>query len=226
MSCSILTDKDRIMKITDSLVSHEMEVKVRIGHEKTVFTTRVIKASEDCNRPMLIIQKLIPEYGNALLQSSSAIVLEFSVNGNLCQCPVEYIGINHDLGFSVSLPESIAVEEKRRHDRYVYKYPEVASVLLKWGQGHKEEQDYYVEVVNCSRHGLGLLVSENSNLLRMLKKGDRLQKMRFYTNWAVIEVNGTVVHKTKVETGEHKGSYIVGIQSDEVIEYCKLWRKI
>ena len=59
----------------------------------------------------------------------------------------------------------------------------------------------------------------------MLRKGTKVDRMTFYTGWAVIEVNGTVAHRTKIETGEHSDCYLVGIESDEAIEYCKPWKE-
>ena len=85
---------------------------------------------------------------------------------------------------------------------------------------------YDLPVLNCSRHGLALLITQDDfELLHMLPKGKKVNRMTFYTGWAVIEVNGRVAHKIKIETGEHRGCYLIGIESDEVIEYCKPWKE-
>jgi len=37
---------------------------------------------------------------------------------------------------------------------------------------------------------------------------------------ARINVNGTVKHRTKIDLGKYKGSYILGIESPEIIDSC------
>jgi hypothetical protein len=236
MPWSVLANKDKITKIIDSLVSHKIEAKVRIDDEKTIFTSRFLKTKQEFIpskhewRPTLIIQKLVPEHRNSLLQSSSVILLQFSINKNLCRCPVKYVGIsstNPDSRLIISFPESIEIKEKRREDRFVYEQPEFVSVLFKLPKGRKKEKVYNLNVIDCSSLGLGLLLTEKDfDLLQILSKGDKLHNMSFYTPSAVIEVNGTVVYKTKIQTGKHKGHYVIGIESREIIEYYKSLKEL
>ena len=112
--------------------------------------------------------------------------------------------------------------EKRREDRITYEFPESAYVELKVKKEPKTYKMYGLKVNDCSRHGLGMLITqEDFDLLQLLKGGDELQNMAFFSPWTVLEIDGTVRHKTKIEEGEYKGCYIMGIQSQDIIEPCK-----
>ena len=86
----------------------------------------------------------------------------------------------------------------------------------------KRGKIYNLNVLDCSRHGLGLIVTkEDFDLLEKLRNGDKIKNISFYATWTLIKVAGHVRHKTKIEEGKYKGCYLLGIESPEVIESCK-----
>ena len=66
-----------------------------------------------------------------------------------------------------------------------------------------------------------LVAQKDFDLLEILNKGDKLQDVTFFATWAMIEVDGKVKHKTRIEEGKYKGCYLLGIESPDIIESCK-----
>jgi hypothetical protein len=172
----------------------------------------------------MIIDKLIPEKGNALIQTVLHVTVRFIIKGNTCQCNLKYIGISGfpNIGFIVSFPEKIQIAEKREEERFTYATPEFVSVEFKLGNDGNKEKLYELNVFDYSKHGLGLLITQkNFDLLKMLRKGDKIEDISFFASWTMIKVSGTVKHITKIEDGKYKGCYILGIDSPDIIESCK-----
>jgi hypothetical protein len=196
-----------------------------------VFATKILKFRHDeptskiRKEPELVIEKLIPDRGNALIQSFPDAVVEFTVNVNQCRCAVKYVGISSEypyFGFIVSARGSVEVLERRKEERVVYDLPDFVSAELKLPQGVPDGKVYTLNVVDSSPHGLGILLSKKDfDVLKFVKPGDRLKGITFYAQAAVIRVDGTVRHITRVDWGRHKGSYILGIESQEIIESSK-----
>ena len=114
------------------------------------------------------------------------------------------------------------IKEKRRENRTTYEIPENAYVELKVPREPKTYKMYDLKLNDCSRYGLGMLITqEDFDLLPTLKEGDKLQNMAFFSTWAVSKVDGVVRHKNKIEEGEYKGCYILGVRSENIIEHCK-----
>ena len=113
------------------------------------------------------------------------------------------------------------IREKRKSDRFVYDNPRSVYVELKVRKSLEKAELYDLEVKDCSREGLGMLITRKDfDLLHVLKKGDKLKNMSFFATWSVFKIDGTVKHKTKIEEGEYKGCYILGIKSQEIISNC------
>jgi hypothetical protein len=220
-----------ITKIIEHLISNGTQIKFYVEGENTAFTSRFIKINKEealskiGKGPELVIEKLVPAKGNALIQSSREVVAEFKVNQNVCRFSTKNIGISSTYphyGFIMSFPGSLNVKEKRREERFAYDIPELVSVEFTIGKGPNKGKKYELKVVDSSTHGLGLLVTEEDfDLLESLELGDELKDMTFFAAWAMIKVDGTVRHKTKIETGKNKGLYILGIESAEILESCK-----
>ena len=231
MSWQVLNNKQKIVEIINYLITKKTEIKVRIEDGKTPFTSRVSKISQgDISSsigrgPELIIEKLKPEKGNSLIQSFPQVVLEFFIKDNLCECNVKYNGISSTypyFGFIVSFPDTIRAEEKRKEERITYEIPEFVSVEFRLGKKPKKDKVYSLNVLDCSKHGLGLLVAQKDfDLLEILNKGDKLHDVTFFATWAMIKVDGKVKHKTRIEEGKYKGCYLLGIESPDIIESCK-----
>jgi len=231
MAWLTLDDNQKIMQVIDQVISERIEIKIRVKGEKTLFTSKIIKinhgsiSSEMDRGPELIIEKLFPEKGNPLMGPVPEVAVEFSLNHNPCRCTVECIGSSTTpphVGFIMSFPESLEIEEKRREERLTYDTPVVFSAGFRLAKKSKRDKLYELNVLNCSKHGLGLLVTRKDlDLLRIVKKGDRLDDILLLTSWAMITVSGTVGHVTRIEEGKHKGCYLLGIDSHDIIASCK-----
>jgi len=224
-------DNQKIMGVIHQVISKRIEIRIRVTGEKTLFTSKIIKindggiSSKIQTRPELIIAELFPEKGNFLIRSSPEVAVEFSINQNLCRCTVEYIGLRSTPphgGLIMSFPESLEIEEKRGEDRVTYETPEFISAGFRLAHESKGDKFYHLNVLNCSKHGLALLVTQKDlDLLRTVHKGDRLDDITLLASWAMITVSGTVSHVTKIEEGKHKGYYLLGVDSRDIIEGCK-----
>ena len=231
MTWQTLDNKQKILQLIYQLISDRVEIKIRAKGEKTAFTSKFIKISQDNilseigKKPELIIESLSPAKGNSLIQSLPEVDVEFLINQSLCRCTLEYIGISSThpyFGFILSFPEAMEIEEKRREERFVYELSEFISVEFRLGNKSKEGKLYELNVFDCSKYGIGLIIPpKDFALLRILHKGDRLEDISFFSSWAFIKVNGTVSHITKIQEGKYKGCYILGIDSPDIIESCK-----
>jgi hypothetical protein len=230
MSWLTLDNKQKILQIINYLIFERAEIKISIKEEKSLFSSRLIKLnqedplSETEETPQMIIDKLIPEKGNALIQSVPNVTVGFIIKGNICRCSLKHIGISGfpNIGFIVSFPESIQIAEKRVEERITYETPEFVSVEFRLGNNGNEDKLYELNVYDYSKHGLGLLITQkNVNLLKLMHKGDRIEDITFFASWTMIKVSGTVRHITKIDEGKYKGCYILGIESPDIIESCK-----
>ena len=80
-------------------------------------------------------------------------------------------------------------------------------------------KQYRLHVINYSRHGLGLLVTnKQENLLSIIKPGDKIKDVTFYARWAIIKVDVHVRHISKLDKGPHKGKHVIGVESKDIIE--------
>jgi len=230
MGSIILDNKQKILQVINHLISERTEIKIPMKEEKSVFTSKFIKInqenplSEQRESPQLIIEELSPEKGNILIQSVPDVNVEFFIKENLCRCNLEFIGIrtHPNIGFIVSFPESIKIEEKRREERFTYERPEFVSAEFSLGKKSKKDKPYELNVLDCSEYGLGLLITpKDFELLELMHKGDRIEDIAFFTLWGLIKLNGTVRHITKIKGGEYKGCHLLGIESRDLIESCR-----
>jgi hypothetical protein len=229
MAWLTLDNKRKIMRVIAHLISKGIEIRIRLKGEKTIFASRFINIGHGRisleRGPELIIEKLFPEKGNSLIQSLPEVAVEFSINQNLCRRSLKYLGISSTpphFGFILGFPESLEIEEKRREERFAYEQPGFISVEFRLGKEPKRDRLYQLNVLHCSKHGLGLLITKKDfDLLRILHKGDRLEDIAFFASWAMVKVSGTVSHIMKIEDGKYKGCYHLGIHSPDIIEGYK-----
>lgn len=222
-------DKRKIQEVFDRLVSKNMELKVLLDEQSVRFMSRAVRLnSEDISslgsEPELIIERLFPESGNVLIQSSSEITLEFTLKEHFCRGQAKYVGMSDEypyFGIMVTVPRSLKLtKEKRREKRYSYEIPDFVSVEFSI---MGKDKVYELGVMDCSMHGLGMLITRKDfDLLRLVKPGDRLRDMVLYSENAMIKVDGVIRHLTKMSSGKYKGCYVLGIESPEVIESCKI----
>lgn len=222
-------DRRRIQEIFERMVSKNMELKVLIDEENVRFMSRAIRLNPEeisslGSEPELIIEKLFPEKGNSLIQSSSQVTLEFSIKEHFCRGQARYVGVSNEYPYSgimITLPQSLELaRERRRERRHTYEMPDFVSVAFSI---MGKDKVYDLGVMDCSMHGLGILVTRKDfDLVRLVKPGYRIRDIVFYSENAMIKVDGVVRHLTKMSTGKYKDSYVMGIESPEVIENCKL----
>lgn len=114
------------------------------------------------------------------------------------------------------------IEENRMDERIKYEIPEFVYVEFKLGKKPKEEKVYNLKVMDCSKNGLGMVVTQKDfELLKMVDEGEKLKDMTFFATWAMINVDGTVRHKSKIEDGKYKGCFMLGIETPDIIDSCK-----
>jgi tetratricopeptide (TPR) repeat protein len=112
----------------------------------------------------------------------------------------------------------LEAQEKRREQRIITRIPDFIYVEFSLETRAGNGKHYRLNVINYSSHGIGLLVSEkDSDLLKLLKKGDKIKKITFYASWALITIDTTVRHLTKVDEGPHGGMYVIGVEAQELI---------
>ena len=116
----------------------------------------------------------------------------------------------------------MANAEKRQYERITYDIPDMVYVEFKLGNGQAEDKLYHLEVMNCSEHGIGIIVRDTDyELIEKIQVGDQIQDMFFYSTWTLIKVNGTVRHITEINDDEGRVCYILGIESLDLIENCR-----
>src|SRR4030042_261330 len=230
MSWLTLNNKQKILQVINYLIFERTEIKISIKEEKSLFSSRFIMLNQEDplskteEPPQIIIDKLFPEKGNALIQSVPHVNAGFIIKENICRCSLKYIGISGfpHIGFIMSLPERIQIAEKRKVERFNYETPEFISVQFRLGKDAKKDKLYELNALDYSKHGLGLIITQKDlDLLELLHKGDRIEDIAFFASWTMIKVSGIVRHITKFEDGKYKGCYILGIESSDITESCK-----
>ena len=84
-------------------------------------------------------------------------------------------------------------------------------------------QNCHLDVLNCSENGIGLLVPQKDvEILKTLDPGTVIPNMVFYAPWTLIQADATVRHLTRITTGRHNGEYVLGVESDEIVESSRV----
>jgi hypothetical protein len=227
MKWHVLHNRQKILRILQKSVSNRTEMKVRIRGAKNPFASKLLKIVEAGTllelenleidtEAQLIIEKLNPSKGDALIQSFPDVVMEFLVNESLCQCSSRNTGVSNippHFGFIMSFPEKLEIQEKRREKRTRYEEPKMVSVEFRLPTGQGGDRRYTLNVFDRSKRGFGLLVREKDfGLLKILNRGDKLQNMTFYSESLMLKMDAVVRHKTRIEEGKYRGCYVLGIE--------------
>ncbi len=107
--------------------------------------------------------------------------------------------------------------EEREKDRFSYEQPDLVSVKLRIVKGSEEDRVCVLNVVDSSRSGIALLIPpKDSDLLEFIEDGDKICDMSFFGIGAKIKEDGIVKHVTKIDEGEFKGYYILGVEAVDV----------
>jgi hypothetical protein len=229
VSWGLVKDRRKIQGIFERMASKNMELKILIDEDSVRFMSKVIRLNPEeisslGSEPELIIENLFPEMGNSLIQSSTQLTLEFTIKEHFCRGKAKYVGVSNEypyFGIMITLPQSLELsEERRREKRHIYEMPDFVSVEFSI---MGKDKVYDLGVMDCSQHGLGILVTKKDfDLVRLVKPGDRIRDIVLYSENAMIKVDGVVRHMTKMSAGKYKDSYVMGVESPEVIESCKI----
>ena len=112
------------------------------------------------------------------------------------------------------IPAIITLEDGRKEARVSPDPPGFISAIFRWGKDPVKSQPYELDVLNCSEHGLALLLTEKDHhSLSSLKPGDRISGMTLFAASALTVVNGTVRHKTFIEDGPYQGCFVIGLET-------------
>jgi len=223
-----IRDKLEIQRIFEELIAGDVEVRVQLEGDTTNYLSRIIhidageNASSAVEEPRLTLDKLFPEEGNREIKSHFRIALHFPVEGKWHRCHVLHEKVSRrypQSGFEISFPLHIEITERRREVRQTYDVPDFVSVEFTVKGGDKI---YSLSVQDCSRHGFGVLIGKKDfDLLPLVKPGDRIEGITFYSETSIIKVDGIVRHITQIKTGEHQGSYILGLESPHIIDHSR-----
>ena len=111
-------------------------------------------------------------------------------------------------------------KKNRRKDRFKYESPDM--VFAEFKAGKAPEKQYSLKVMDCSEHGLGMLITQKDfELLHLIEAGDDLLDVLYFAAWSVFKVHGTVRHKTKIGAGRYEGCYLLGVESPVIIDDCQ-----
>ena len=107
----------------------------------------------------------------------------------------------------------------RGKDRYTYEGPESVYVRFTVDKDPEEGREHVMNLIDSSKTGLSLLITDKeSDLLRILDKGDTIRKMTFFGARVRIKEDGIVRHITKVKDGRYKGCYMLGVYAPDIAD--------
>lgn len=232
MPFHFLETKEQLRELVDFLISRKTEITIQIEGNRASYTSRIIKAeygdtlSKVGKGNGLIIDKLTPNTGNALLKLSPRLGIQFQLRDNFFEFDAKYVGESTQqphIGLIVSFPESVRLEDRRRYDRKPGEIPHFLYAFLRLPKGKAKSVTFKLKIIDCSVGGVGMLVTrKNFEVLEMVKNGDELKDLELYARRAMIRVSGTVRHKTRLEKPKYKGSYVIGIEFDRCLEEIDL----
>jgi hypothetical protein len=109
------------------------------------------------------------------------------------------------------------MSKDRGKKRHTYEKSDSVRVRFKIDKGPEERRERVLNVIDSSKTGLALLVTdEDSDLLHILKKGDTIRDMTFFGASLKIKEDGMVRHITRLKDGEYKGWYALGLYAPDI----------
>ena len=214
-----IKEKKSILDIIHYLISEKVKIEVDLKESDEQFITTFLKIHKDRGLGCLIIEKLYPEVGNSLIQSFPDVVFSFTIRGRKGVFQAIYQGINTEypeFGLIVDFPQSIQIEDRRKERRVENNFRRFLSAELIL-EGERVTRQ--LQVINLGSHGIGLIVGrKNLDLLDKVNVGDVIKNLTFFLAEATLTIDGEVIHKTPIDHGRLKGSYILGIKSDFLVD--------
>ena len=215
-----IEEEKKTLTIIHHLISEKVEIIVDIKESDKQFTTKLVKVNKN---GYLIIEKLYPEVGNSLIQSFPNVVFSFALSGGKGVFHTKYRSINTqypEFGLIIDFPATIQIEDKRREQRIENDLTKFLSAEFTL---EGDNTVYQLKAINLSAHGIGLVVDKKYfGLLGKINVGDTIKGLRLFLTIATLTVDGTVMHKTPMDMDEVKGSYILGIKSDFIVDIKEL----
>ena len=229
----ITKSKARIRQAIDYLAVHRRPITVKMEWEPTLFDSMIVKT--DHGDPLsktgavgrVFIRWLSPTRGNNLIQSVvSPVQVRFSLGKYKLAFTSSYITKSLEsphLGHIITYPEALVIADRRRSDRHEVDSsaaPLFGKAIIRMRAGRSHEKACDLKVFDVSENGVGILVdSEMFDRLERVGIGDRLKKVELYAPWAIVRVDGTVRHKSRMHTGRYSGYHLLGIELDEKLEH-------
>ncbi len=107
------------------------------------------------------------------------------------------------------------MKEKRREERFLLiKRPKFISAEITLKTEHGDNVTYNFPVYDSSKRGIGLFINEkNKDFLNIIEVEDKIEKIVFYAENALLKTTGVIRHKTEIKEGKYKGCFIVGIET-------------
>jgi len=223
MDLFTIKEKKRILDIIHYLIVEKVEIVADIKQSNERFTTKFLKLQRGKGHGYLIIEKLYPEVGNYLIQSFPDVVFSFTLSERKGVFHTKYHDINTqypEFGLIADFPATIQIEDHRREDR-------IKNGLTKFLSAEftleGDSTVYQLRAINLGSHGIGLIVGKkNLDLLDKIDVGDIIKDLKFFLTVATLTIDGAVIHKTPINQGRLKGSYILGIKSDFIMNLKEL----
>jgi len=215
-----IEEEKKTLTVIHHLISEKVEIIVDIKESDKQFTTKLVKVNKN---GYLIVEKLYPEVGNSLIQSFPNVVFSFALSGGKGVFHTKYRSINTqypEFGLIIDFPATIQIEDKRREQRIENNLTKFLSAEFTL---EGDNTVYRLKAINLSAHGIGLVVDKKYfGLLGKINVGDTIKDLRLFLTIATLTVDGTVMHKTPMDMDEVKGSYILGIKSDFIVDIKEL----
>jgi hypothetical protein len=106
---------------------------------------------------------------------------------------------------------------ERIKERFSYEQPDLVSVKCRIEKRSDDERECVLNVIDSSQSGIALLIApKDSHIIEMVEVGDKICDMSFFGVGAKIKEDGIIKHITKIEEGQFKGYFILGIEAEDV----------
>jgi len=224
-------NKKRIRETIESLFYGDGTVELEFEEEETPFASRIIKVDhEDAllkhgKRGTLILSRLSPQKGNAIIQSASQMKVRFHLRGLEYHFTSNYIAKSFEspfFGYIITYPEELMIPDRRRDSRHEIGGevpPPFVNARFTLRESSGRDKSYDLKVFDISKNGVGILVwKEQYDLLDKMKSGKKLEEMDLFATWTEAKVSGTVKHASIINEGKYRGHYRMGIKLDESLE--------
>ncbi len=231
MASFVTKNWERIRQAIAFLTDNRRPITIKIEEEQTLFKSIIVKidhgdpGSKDRTPGKLFIKWLSPPKGNDLIQSSGTVQVRFSLGKQNLAFTSYYVTKSFEspsLGHIITYPESLVIADRRQHTRHEVggkTAPLFAKAIIRIREERSQENVYDFGVFDVSENGVGILVGkELFNWLDRIGIGSKLKRVELYAPWAIVRVDGTVKHKSKMRGEKYRDYQLLGIELDDKLE--------